>query len=487
MAIHRSKMLSRVALAAALWVFCAQEMRPAREAVESDAGLADAICPIVYPLDQQAGEKGYHYIFYGNGFFINKDGYLITAAHVLSQLREGPAFVLLRLPMAPPRLVEVKVVAQDKEHDVAVMRATPNPFEGKYEVKYLRLATDWPQQAQAVLAAAARPSRLKNPRSFDWLRQDRPSGVVVGFQFEQLEKGSRDTELFLFNHAVLLGESGAPVVSTETKAAIGIVEGQWRHMNPLPPAGAMAVQDPGIGAALPIHYAIALLLQEGISWQRAGEASAGAAAERASEEKENAVPLPLSLVTAPFPPNALVGSEVVLDARVDSSGRISDIHVLGGEKAFAEKAVSAVETWSFKPARVKGKAVEARVGITFQFAGAVPSAKEHATHEYGKLLRDAPERGALPVVTVEADPRLTKTVEGSVVLSAQVDEKGEASAIQVLRGMDPATMATREAVKQWKFEPGKRGGVETESLAIVVATYRRVVVIEEVPPGKAPH
>src|SRR5215471_4593728 len=55
-----------------------------------DAGsLAEAICPVVYALDETPSEKGYHYLFYGNAFFINEDGYLVTAAHLLNSFRDG--------------------------------------------------------------------------------------------------------------------------------------------------------------------------------------------------------------------------------------------------------------------------------------------------------------------------------------------------------------------------------------------------------------
>jgi hypothetical protein len=31
----------------------------------------------------------------------------------------------------PPRLVKIEVVATDSQHDIAVLRAEPNPFQGK--------------------------------------------------------------------------------------------------------------------------------------------------------------------------------------------------------------------------------------------------------------------------------------------------------------------------------------------------------------------
>jgi S1-C subfamily serine protease len=234
-----------------------------------DGALSLAICPIVYPLDQSPSDRGFHYTFYGNGFFINDEGYLLTAAHVLSQLGNAQPYIVLRLPMAPPRLLKATLIAIDREHDVALLRATPNPFEGKYEVRFLPLAVERPARAQAVLAAALRPSRLKDPHTFDAFVEDRPAGQVLEYEFSQLEKGAVDTELLLFSHEVLLGDSGAPVVSAESQAVVGLVEGRWLRTNAASIATAMKQPVSGVGAAVPIHYAIPLLQQQGVTWHAA--------------------------------------------------------------------------------------------------------------------------------------------------------------------------------------------------------------------------
>jgi len=240
-----------------------------------DSALSSAICPIVYPVDQSPAERGYHYIFYGNGFFINKEGYLLTAAHVLSQLSGAQAYIVLRLPMAPPRLLKASLVGIDRVHDVALLRATPNPFVGKYQVRFLPLATDRPAPAQAVLAAALRPSRLKDPHTFDAFVEDHPAGEVLQYVFSQLDKGSEDTELLLFSHEILLGDSGAPVVSAESQAVVGLVEGRWLRSNAASLATSRAAgtkqSASGVGAAVPIRYAISLLQQQGVAWHAAHE------------------------------------------------------------------------------------------------------------------------------------------------------------------------------------------------------------------------
>lgn len=230
-----------------------------------DTALASAICPIVYPVDETPSGRGYQYAFYGNAFFISREGYLITAAHVLHSFRNGgQPHILVQRGEAPPQMLEAEVVAVDKEHDVAVLKATPNPFAGNYRVGILSLGTEDVGRGQGIVVAALRPLR-RQPRSFESELQDQSAARVVDFQSSQLEKGMGDTELLLFNHEVILGQSGAPVLSADGHDVVGFIEGQWLR----PAAGLAAQMEQGatsIGAAVPIRYAIAVLREKGIPW-----------------------------------------------------------------------------------------------------------------------------------------------------------------------------------------------------------------------------
>lgn len=441
----------------------------------SAAPLSAAVCPIVYPVDESPSDRGLHYIFYGNGFFINKEGYLITAAHVLSQLHDAQPYILLQLPMAPPRLVKATVVIMDADHDVAVLRATPNPFEGRFRVNFLRLATQRPKEAREVLADALRPSRIKNPYTFEALRENRPAGEILEYRFTQLDKGRPDTEIFLFNHDVLLGDSGAPVVSSETQEVVGLVEGRWLHGGTVAKANAVQAQTGGIGAAVPIHYAIALLLEKGIAWEGVAELS-GQGEPDATHSDGLSAPVPLSLVAAPYPGEVFSGGEVVLDGLVESNGRLGDVRIVSGENPFLEKALAAVQTWSFRPARSGEKVVETRIGIVFQFPGSLTPTRARQGHSYAEKLADAPERGAEPLVTAEADSSLTKMGEGSVILCEQVDAQGHVGTVDVVRGQESLTAATVAAARRWRYDAGRHGGVGRDSEVVVVFTYRRSAV-----------
>jgi TonB family protein len=82
-----------------------------------------------------------------------------------------------------------------------------------------------------------------------------------------------------------------------------------------------------------------------------------------------------------------------------------------------------------------------------------------------RLSSGAAELASPPVGFV--DPLLAKqqTLEGSVVLLAQIDKDGNIQNLQVISGPEILFAAAREAVKQWRFKPYYELGqaVETEA------------------------
>jgi len=263
-----SRKLTAIILAICGILFCCWSVSLATSHQGNDAGLLSAICPIVYPLDEASAERGYRFIFYGNAFFIDREGYLITAAHVLTDFQDGgQPHILLRLPEAPPRLVKVELISADSQHDIAVLRAVPNPFAGRYDVAFLPLASDKPAQGSAVLAAALRPARVKDPRTFDAPQEDKSPAEVLQYTSTRLNKGQGEAEVFLFSHEVIRGQSGAPILSRDTQAVVGIVEGQWLRGLPLSSATTAGRVGSTLGAGVPITYALTLLKEKHIPWQ----------------------------------------------------------------------------------------------------------------------------------------------------------------------------------------------------------------------------
>jgi S1-C subfamily serine protease len=227
--------------------------------------LSAAVCPIVYQLDQTLASHGYRYTFFGNGFFINEEGYILTVAHVLDTFRDGgQPYVLVSRPNSPPQLVRADVITVDKEHDVAILRATPNPFAGKHKVTYLPLASDPAALGQHVLALSLHPQKPQNAQSFQAPQEDRSSSEVLSYESTKLEKSAPAADVFLLSHPVTLGQSGSPVLAQDSQAVVGLIEGRWLRSSGLSVAASRSAAVPG--AAIPIRYAIALLQHQSIAW-----------------------------------------------------------------------------------------------------------------------------------------------------------------------------------------------------------------------------
>jgi S1-C subfamily serine protease len=262
---NRSRAAWLAALVACL--FCCLGAAVASEEPAEDTSLSAAVCPIVYQLDQSPSSRGYHYSFFGNGFFINEEGYVLTVAHVLETFRDGgQPYILVSRPDSPPQLLRADVIAVDSEHDVAILRATPNPFAGKHKVTFLSLAPDPATLGQHVIALSLHPPKLQNAHSFQAPQEDRSTGEVLSYESTQLEKSAPSAEVFLLSHPVTLGQSGSPVLALDSQAVVGLVEGRWLRSSALSIAKSSSRSATVPGAAIPVRYAITLLQRQSVSW-----------------------------------------------------------------------------------------------------------------------------------------------------------------------------------------------------------------------------
>jgi hypothetical protein len=96
------------------------------------------------------------------------------------------------------------------------------------------------------------------------------------------------TDIFLFSHEVIRGQSGAPVTASSTHQVVGLIEGRWLHPAAGSPISGRAAAPTGAatsasqksaapiaaatapsltqGAAVPISYAKSLLQKNHILW-----------------------------------------------------------------------------------------------------------------------------------------------------------------------------------------------------------------------------
>ena len=469
------------------------ETNTSKSSTNADAA-SSAICQIVYQVDEGVpSPHGYRYIFYGNGFFINKDGYLLTAAHVLSQLAGGQPFLLLHDNVGRVQFVHADVVALDSDHDIAVLHAVKNPFDGKYNVSFLPLDAADAQPGEIVRAESFSPSQPRDAFSLDPIRELRSPGQVLRFEFSELDKGAADTELFLFNHDIEPGQSGSPVISEESHGVAGLAEGQWlrdssavfaelsvREMGNGAPSAKGVASVPG--AVVPIHYAMPLLQKKGIAWQSAAY-GADANAVPAANAANNNGPTPLSLVAAPYPAS-LFGGEVLLDAAIDRNGTLSDVKVLHGDQPFLKQALDAVRTWTFVPQSKSERGSETRIPIAFQFPQPYAPPRRPTVHHFDQVTpasavkisarsETAGDSSAYVVTSYEPKYPAASNADGSVILYESIDREGHIDGVRALSGAEPLRSAAISAAKEWEFFPATHDGHAIDSDAILVVTFHQ--------------
>lgn len=454
-----------ISLAIALNIFWPPPATATSEKSPDDAAFLASVCPVVYPLDEFPTERGYRYLFFGNAFFINEEGYLVTAAHVLNSFRDGgQPYILVSSPGGPRRLQKTELVAEDLEHDVAILRATPSPFIGQHNVAFVSLSAERPFLGKRVITVSIIPSDPTDAHTSDAPTEIHSQGQVVNYQFHA-ENEETDSELLLFNQRVAPGQSGSPVLSTDSREVVGIVVGQWLRPTLIHFGTATKPVVTSPAAALRSHYAIALLARHGISWHAAPTPVAAHAGSFSP-------PVPVSLVTSPYPPQALFGGEVVLDALIDTEGRIADLDVVHGTAPFLQPVLDAVRTWTFSPAQADGEVVQARMGIVVQFPQSFLPKLAARKHKYDIGPENSVSHAALPVFTVEPDYPVNTVAEDSVILYNRINKQGQVTSTQVLRDVEPFTATTVAALKEWQFVPGTEDGANTDSAVLAVITFR---------------
>jgi outer membrane biosynthesis protein TonB len=467
---------SVIALATFACIFFCHPAGAAPASGASNAVTSASECLIVYPLDQLSPEQGSRYLFYGNAFFINDDGYLMTAAHVVSAFRKGGQPYVLVGPKGGPRhLVQAELVAADWAHDVAVLRATPNPFASDYGVRALPLTIQRQATGNNLLVLSLLPHDQQNANTAETLKEDHESGKLLSFQFSQGETEGTDRELLAVSQPIVPGQSGSPVLAADSGEVVGVVLGRWLRPGVMSLATSADPVAAAPGAVLPIHYAVALLHEWGIAWQTV--AADPLAAQNAPPAAEgSSPPVPISLVSTPYPPQALFGGEVVLEASVDASGQLTDLAVVSGQPPFLGPVLDAVRTWSFEPARLNRNPVEGSLTIVFQFPQSYVPPLTSQERTFPAAAADSSDRAAVPLYTREPNYPPRSVIDGSVAIFATVDEQGQVSSTRVLRDIEPLTDATLDALRVWRFAPARRDGENVESSAVVVITFRRPAI-----------
>ena len=206
--------------------------------------------------------------------------------------------------------------------------------------------------------------------------------------------------------------------------------------------------------------------------------AAGALRAQTPEEETSPTFAPIHVkkaVEPQYPVNSIANGVVVLKVVVTAAGAIYRVDVVHGIASLTEEAERTVRRWEFQPARRDGKRVESSTLVAFAFnTGNSPTSTEISAAKPGEAafaplqIVSALAAGYPFNSTAAASPQNFATV----ILEAAVDEKGEVSHVEVLRGVETLTGPAEEALRQWKFEPARFHGEPVASTLAASFTFR---------------
>jgi S1-C subfamily serine protease len=262
-------------------------------AVTSITQMKSSVVQIKFKSDSPKPE--YQAGIAGTGFVVSDEGYVLTAAHVITEteaaLRAGNAtkvefFVGISIdtiadPMANFRASFTYILCTIKDtdpvHDIAILQLTQNPFlaafrlgiktgdkEPKVALSVAKLDQSLPPEGQTVLVSGYPLSSPTLVTQKGMVASE--TYTVVQVQHPSAPAGSLTSDVegaMLLDAVVNPGNSGGPVYLPGERSVIGICEAY--EPSPIfttqpPPAAVSAVgQNSGLAVVIPIKYAITFL------------------------------------------------------------------------------------------------------------------------------------------------------------------------------------------------------------------------------------
>jgi len=145
---------------------------------------------------------------FGSGFFVSKDGVLVTNAHVVG----GAALLNVEVPGAD-KPIRVKVLARNEKADVAVLK-----LETAVDLKYFDLDESVPVTGTSI-AAIGHPQGFANTLS---------TGEVSGYRDAKELGEDNGTKWIQITVPISSGSSGGPVFNDKGKV-IGMATAFWQE------------------------------------------------------------------------------------------------------------------------------------------------------------------------------------------------------------------------------------------------------------------
>jgi TonB family protein len=221
-------------------------------------------------------------------------------------------------------------------------------------------------------------------------------------------------------------------------------------------------------------------------------------------------PIKIKHVAPKYPQEALdsrVEGIVVLEARINEDGDVTDARVLRPVALLSDAALEAVRQWRYMPTELNGQRVPVIITVTVSFRlGAdgkplvTPPPTEPADEGRAAFERELASRGIEPSTAPMPtwnpgdppvriggqikEPRKVKNVapvypaeaqsanvQGIVILEIHIDQDGRVTDARIVRPVALLDQAALDAVLQWEFEPTLLNGQPVPVIMTVTVNF----------------
>jgi TonB family protein len=162
---------------------------------------------------------------------------------------------------------------------------------------------------------------------------------------------------------------------------------------------------------------------------------------------------------------------VILEAKIDETGRVIDALILRSIPALNQAALNAVRQWTYQPLIIDGKPSKAVFTVTVNFGLDDKKAEEFAKGAVKVRGDIKPPKPVKVVKTIYPEIARQAAVEGVVLLEARTDVSGRVKDVRVLRSIPLLNQAAIDAVRQWVYEPLIIDGEPREAVFTVTIRF----------------
>ena len=172
-----------------------------------------------------------------------------------------------------------------------------------------------------------------------------------------------------------------------------------------------------------------------------------------------------------------VQGTVVVEVKLDSSGNVSDAHVLSGPEELRKAVLESVLQWHLMK-NLSGSSRQVSISFSLPAEGSQSGVAGGVAGDVGAGVYRVGGGVTAPVLLYRKEPEYTEEarrarVSGTVQLYVEIDPSGNPTNIRVLQGpglgLDERAI---EAVRTWKFKPGFKDGNPVTVAANISVSFR---------------